>query len=169
MCLQPTKNANMHARFSRVLGSAVNPVLREGNSDRRSATSVKEHGKRNPHQMMQDWPEVSKTRVAHMSRGDFYGSEQAVTVAGAGSAAIEFVAGDGSVTVLKANIPLLAAEIIDCSVMNVKALRQFYADEMEKAKADGVLLSLHLKSTMMRVSDPMIFRTLCVGFTTRMC
>ena len=144
-------------RFSRVLGSAVNPVLREGNSDRRSSISVKEHGKRNPHQMMQDWPEVSKTRVGHMTSGDFYGSEQAVTVAAAGSAAIEFVAGDGSVTVLKADIPLVADEIIDCAVMNVKALRQFYADEMENAKADGVLLSLHLKSTMMRISDPIIF------------
>ena len=151
------KQRELHERFSRVLGSAVNPVLREGNSDRRSATSVKEHGKRNPHRMMQDWPEVSKTRVAHMTSGDFYGSEQAVTIAAAGSAAIEFVAGDGSVTVLKAGIPLLADEIIDCTVMNVKALRQFYADEMEKAKADGVLLSLHLKATMMRVSDPIIF------------
>ena len=147
----------LHQRFSRVLGSAVNPVLREGNSDRRSATSVKEHGKRNPHRMMQDWPEVSKTRVAHMTSGDFYGSEQAVTVATAGSAAIQFVAGDGSVTVLKADIPLLADEIIDCAVMNVNALRRFYADEMDKAKTDSVLLSLHLKSTMMRVSDPMIF------------
>ena len=146
-----------HQRFSRVLGSAVNPVLREGNSDRRSSTSVKDHGKRNPHRMMQDWPEVSKTRVAHMTSGDFYGSEQAVTVTAAGSANIEFVAGDGNVTVLKAGIPLLADEIIDCTAMNVKALRQFYADQMDKAKADGVLLSLHLKSTMMRISDPIIF------------
>ena len=156
---EPTtdKKRELFERFSRVLGSAVNPVLREGNSDRRSSTSVKEHGKRNPHRMMQDWPEVSKTRVAHMTSGDFYGSEQAVTIAATGSAAIEFVAGDGSVTVLKSNIPLLADEIIDCTVMNVKALRRFYADEMEKAKADGVLLSLHLKSTMMRMSDPIIF------------
>jgi isocitrate dehydrogenase len=146
-----------HQRFSRVLGSAVNPVLREGNSDRRSSTSVKDHGKRNPHRMMQDWPEVSKTRVAHMTSGDFYGSEQAVTVTAEGSANIEFVAGDGNVTVLKAGIPLLADEIIDCTAMNVKALRQFYADQMDKAKADGVLLSLHLKSTMMRISDPIIF------------
>jgi isocitrate dehydrogenase len=107
--------------------------------------------------MMQDWPDVSKTRVAHMTGGDFFSSEQAVTIAAAGSAAIEFVAGDGSVTVLKAGIPLIADEIIDCAVMNVKTLRQFYADEMDNAKADGVLLSLHLKSTMMRVSDPIIF------------
>jgi isocitrate dehydrogenase len=151
------KERQLHQRFSRVLGSAVNPVLREGNSDRRSSTSVKEHGKRHPHRMMQDWPEVSKTRVVYMTSGDFYGSEKAVTVAASGSATIEFVAGDGSVTVLKSNLPLVADEIIDCAVMNVKALRQFYADEMEQAKADDVLLSLHLKSTMMRVSDPIIF------------
>ena len=151
------KERELHQRFSSVLGSAVNPVLREGNSDRRPSTAVKEHGKRNPHQMMQDWPEVSKTLVGHMTSGDFYGSEKAVTVAAAGSATIEFVSSDGSVTVLKADIPLIADEIIDCAVMNVKALRQFYADEMEEAKADDVLLSLHLKSTMMRESDPIIF------------
>lgn len=151
------KERELVQRFSKVLGSAVNPVIREGNSDRRSSTSVREHGKRNPHKMMQDWPKVSKTRVGHMTAGDFYGSEQAVTVPTAGSAAIEFMASDGSVTVLRADIPLVADEIIDCSVMNIKALRQFYADEMENAKADGVLLSLHLKSTMMRVSDPIIF------------
>ena len=147
----------IHARFSRVLGSAVNPVLRQGNSDRRSSNSVKEHGKRNPHRMMQDWPEVSKTRVGHMTKGDFYGSEQALTTSEAGSAAIEFVAPAGGVTVLKTGIPLLADEIIDCAVMNVRELRDFYAAEMAKAKSDGVLLSLHLKSTMMRVSDPIIF------------
>ena len=144
-------------RYGRVLGSAVNPVLRQGNSDRRSSNSVKEHGKRNPHRMMRDWPEVSKTRVGHMTSGDFYGSEQALTIAESGSAAIEFVASDGQVAVLKAGIPLLADEIIDCAVMNVRQLRDFYAAEMANAKADGVLLSLHLKSTMMRVSDPIIF------------
>ena len=147
----------LQQRFSRVLGSAVNPVLREGNSDRRSSASVRQHGKRNPHRMMRDWPEVSKTRVAHMTRGDFYGSEQAVTVGAAGMAAIEFVANDASVTILKTGIPLIANEIIDSAVMNVKALREFYAEQMGKAKADDVLLSLHLKSTMMRVSDPIIF------------
>ena len=144
-------------RFSRVLGSAVNPVLREGNSDRRSAISVKEHGKRNPHRMMRDWPEVSKSRVAHMTSGDFYGTEQALTIAEAGTGAIEFVSRDGRTNVLKTGIPFTAGEIIDCAVMNVKELRAFYAEEMEKAKADGVLLSLHLKSTMMRISDPIIF------------
>ena len=145
------------ARFSRVLGSAVNPVLRQGNSDRRSSNSVKEHGKRNPHRMMQDWPEVSKTRVSHMTAGDFYGSEQALTVTESGSASIEFVAADGSVTALKSGISLLANEIIDCAAMNVRQLRDFYSEEIRKAKADDVLLSLHVKTTMMRVSDPIIF------------
>ncbi|HIM37821.1 MAG TPA: NADP-dependent isocitrate dehydrogenase [Dehalococcoidia bacterium] len=144
-------------RFSKVLGSAVNPVLREGNSDRRSATAVKEYGKRNPHKMMQDWPEVSKTRVAHMTGGDFYGSEQSVTIAADGSAIIEYVTRDGRPTVLKSDIPLMAGEVVDCSAMNVRELREFYAEEMANAKADGVLLSLHVKSTMMRVSDPIIF------------
>jgi len=144
-------------RFSKVLGSAVNPVLREGNSDRRSATAVKEHGKRNPHRMMKDWPETSKSRVAHMTGGDFYGSEKAVTIAANGSATIEYVARDGRTTVLKEGIPLTADEIVDCSAMNVRELREFYAEEMEKAKSDGILLSLHVKSTMMRVSDPIIF------------
>ena len=144
-------------RYGKVLGSAVNPVLREGNSDRRSALSVKEHGKRNPHRMMQEWPEGSKARVAHMTGGDFYGSEQAVTIEAAGSAKIEYVARDGRSTELKSGIPLVADEIIDCAVMNVRELRTFYAEEMDKAKADGVLLSLHVKSTMMRISDPIIF------------
>jgi len=144
-------------RYGKVLGSAVNPVLREGNSDRRSALSVKEHGKRNPHRMMQDWPENSKARVAHMSGGDFYGSEQAVTIEKAGSAKIEYVSRDGRTTELKSGIPLVADEIIDCAAMNVRELREFYAEEMDKAKAEGILLSLHVKSTMMRISDPIIF------------
>ena len=147
----------IQARYSRVIGSAVNPVIREGNSDRRSATSVKEHGKRNPHRMMQDWPDVSKTRVGHMTSGDFYGTEQAVTITEAGSAAIEFVTRDGRATELKSGIPLQSGEIIDCAVMNVRELRAFYAEEMANAKAEGVLLSLHVKTTMMRVSDPIIF------------
>ena len=145
------------SRYSRVLGSAVNPVLRQGNSDRRSSNSVKEHGKRNPHRMMQDWPEVSKTRVTYMESGDFYGSEKALTVGESGSATIEFEAGDGSVSVLKSGIPLLANEIIDCAAMNVRQLRNFYAEGIANAKADNVLLSLHVKTTMMRISDPIIF------------
>ena len=147
----------VQVRYSRVLGSAVNPVIREGNSDRRSATAVKEHGQRNPHRMMQDWPGVSKTRVGHMTSGDFFDSEQAVTTTEAGSATIEFLAGDGTVTELKSGIPLQSGEIIDCAVMDVRALRQFYAEEMAKAKSDDVLFSLHVKTTMMRVSDPIIF------------
>ena len=156
---QPASEAErqIQARYSRVLGSAVNPVIREGNSDRRSSTAVKEHGKRNPHRMMQEWPAVSKTRVGHMTQGDFYGSEQAVTTTAAGAATIRFVAADGSVTDLKSGISLQSGEIIDCAVMNVRALREFYAAEIARAKDEDVLLSLHLKTTMMRVSDPIIF------------
>ena len=156
---EPANDAEreVQVRYSRVLGSAVNPVIREGNSDRRSSTAVKEHGQRNPHRMMQDWPEVSKTRVGHMTSGDFYGSEKSVTTTEAGSAAIQFVGADGNVTELKSGIPLQSGEIVDSAVLNVRALRQFFADEMAKAKADDVLLSLHLKTTMMRVQDPIIF------------
>ena len=123
----------------------MNPVLREGNSDRRSATAVKEHGKRYPHKMMREWPEVSKARVAHMTGGDFYGSEQAVTVESEGTAKIEYVSRDGRETLLKDGIPMTAGEIVDCGVMNVRELRDFYADEMQKAKDEGVLISLHVK------------------------
>ncbi|MDE2781186.1 MAG: NADP-dependent isocitrate dehydrogenase [Chloroflexota bacterium] len=147
----------VQVRYSRVLGSAVNPVIREGNSDRRSSTAVKEHGKRNPHRMMQDWPGDSKTRVGHMDSGDFFASEQAVTTTSAGSATIEFVGEDGAATALKSGIPLQAGEIVDCAVMNVRALRQFYDQELAKAKAEDILISLHVKTTMMRVSDPIIF------------
>ena len=152
------------ARYSRVVGSAVNPVIREGNSDRRSSNAVKEHGQRNPHRMMQDWPEVSKTRVGHMNDGDFFSSEVAVTTTEAGSAAIVFVGNDGSVTELKSGMPIQAGEILDCAVMNANALRRFYADEMDRAKADDVLLGLHVKTTMMRVSDPIIFGHLVSEF-----
>lgn len=144
-------------RYAKVLGSAVNPVLREGNSDRRAPVSVKQYGLKNPHRMMQDWPEVSKTRVAHMMAGDFYGSEKAVTINATTNVKIEFVAGDGTVSLLKDTFPLLPGEIIDCAVMNVKALRSFCAEQIEAAKNSGVLLSLHLKCTMMKISDPIIF------------
>ncbi len=147
----------VQVRYSRVLGSAVNPVIREGNSDRRSSTAVKEHGKRNPHRMMQDWPDVSRSRVGHMTENDFFGSEQAVTTTEAGSATIEFVAADGAATPLKSDIPLQAGEILDCAVMNVRALRQFYSRELETARAEDLLIGLHVKTTMMRVSDPIIF------------
>ncbi|MBF0280570.1 MAG: NADP-dependent isocitrate dehydrogenase [SAR324 cluster bacterium] len=144
-------------RFSKVLGSAVNPVLREGNSDRRAAAAVKEFGKKNPHKMMQDWPAVSKTRVAHMSEGDFFGNEKSVTVTQAGDVRIELLSEDGKISVLKEKTSLLEGEVIDCTVMNVRTLRQFYETEMNEAKKEGVLLSLHLKATMMKISDPIIF------------
>jgi len=148
----------IQARYAKVLGSAVNPVLREGNSDRRPAASVKAFARKNPHRMMKDWPaEGSKTRVAHMDGGDFYGSELSHTTAEAGAARIEYVDAGGDVTVLKESVPLEAGEVIDSAVMNVAALRRFYAAQMEKAKKDGCLLSLHLKATMMKVSDPVMF------------
>jgi isocitrate dehydrogenase len=148
----------LQARFAKVLGSAVNPVLREGNSDRRAATSVKAFAQRNPHRMMKPWPESgSQTRVAHMTDGDFYGSERSVTMGEAGDVRIEFVSTGGETTVLKEKIGLLAGEVLDTSAMNVAALRDFYAREIARAKADGTLLSLHLKATMMKVSDPIMF------------
>ena len=144
------------ARYSRVLGSAVNPVLREGNSDRRAATSVKQYARKHPHRMGK-WVADSKTRVAHMSSGDFYGSEKSVTVPEATSTRIEFVGKDGKVTVLKDMLGLKAGEVIDAAVMNCRALRQFYAEQIAAAKKEDVLLSLHLKATMMKVSDPIMF------------
>ncbi len=143
-------------RFSKVLGSAVNPVLREGNSDRRAALSVKNYAKKHPHRMGA-WAADSKTSVAFMKSGDFYGSETSVTVADATNTRIEFVGTDGKTTVLKEKMPLKAGEVIDATAMNVKALRAFYAEQIENAKKQGVLLSLHLKATMMKVSDPIMF------------
>ncbi|MHC5138798.1 MAG: NADP-dependent isocitrate dehydrogenase, partial [Planctomycetota bacterium] len=146
------------ARFAKVLGSAVNPVLREGNSDRRAAVSVKEFAKKHPHRMMKPWPvDGSKSRVAHMSEGDFYGSEQSVTMDAATEARIEFVDAAGGATVLKEKILLQDGEVADTAVMNAAALREFYEDQMQAALADGVLLSLHMKATMMKISDPIIF------------
>ena len=148
----------LQARFSVVLGSAVNPVLREGNSDRRPAVSVKKFFQKHPHKMMQAWPASgSKARVAHMEHGDFFESEQSVTLDAATTARIEFVAGDGRVTPLKDGLALQAGEVIDASVMHVAALRAFFAEQMDAAQRDGVLLSLHLKATMMKVSDPIMF------------
>jgi len=148
----------LQARFAVVLGSAVNPVLREGNSDRRPAASVKTFAQKHPHKMMKDWPASgSKTRVAHMTGGDFYGSETSTTVENATAVRIEFAAPEGGVTVLKEKVSLLAGEVIDAAVMNVAALRAFYAAQIRQAKADGVLLSLHLKATMMKISDPVMF------------
>jgi isocitrate dehydrogenase len=148
----------LQARFAVVLGSAVNPVLREGNSDRRPSTSVKAFAQKHPHKMMKDWPASgSVTRVAHMNEKDFYGSEKSTTVNAETDVRIEFADAAGAVTVLKEKVSLLKGEVIDCSVMNVAALRKFFAEQMAAAKADNALLSLHLKCTMMKVSDPIMF------------
>ena len=146
----------IRARYGKVLGSAVNPVLREGNSDRRAAASVKQFARKHPHRMGK-WAADSKTRVAHMSSGDFYGSEKSVTVPEAATARIEFISKDGKTTVLKDKLALKAGEIIDAAVMSRRALRQFYAEQIAAAKKADVLLSLHLKATMMKISDPIMF------------
>jgi isocitrate dehydrogenase len=148
----------LQARFAKVLGSAVNPVLREGNSDRRAATAVKKFAQKNPHKMMKPWPESgSKSRVTHMTGKDFFESEKSVTMDKADEVKIEFVAKDGAVTLLKEGLKLQEGEVLDSSVMNVAALRAFYAEQIDAAKKDGVLLSLHLKATMMKISDPIMF------------
>jgi isocitrate dehydrogenase len=144
------------ARYAKVLGSAVNPVLREGNSDRRAAPSVKQYARKHPHKMGA-WSADSKTHVSHMSGGDFYGSEKSVTVEDAGSFRIEFVGEDGTIAVLKEKTPYKAGEVIDAAVMSKRQLREFFAAQIKDAKDKGVLLSLHLKATMMKVSDPIMF------------
>ncbi|MBX2809776.1 MAG: NADP-dependent isocitrate dehydrogenase [Cellvibrionaceae bacterium] len=144
------------ARYDKIKGSAVNPVLREGNSDRRAPASVKQYARSNPH-TMGAWRADSQSHVASMTTGDFYGSEQSTTVAAATSVRIEHVASDGSVTLLKEKTPLLAGEVIDAAVMSRQALRDFLKTEIAAAKAQGVLFSVHLKATMMKVSDPILF------------
>jgi len=144
------------ARYDKIKGSAVNPVLREGNSDRRAPLSVKQYARKNPHSMG-GWLPTSKSHVSHMSGGDFYGSEKSVTVPTATAVRIELAQADGSVKVLKEKTSLSAAEVIDASVLSVSALREFLAAEISNAKAQGVLFSVHLKATMMKVSDPVIF------------
>jgi len=149
---------SIKAKYARVLGSAVNPVLREGNSDRRAPASVKNYAKTHPHSMGA-WVSDSKTRVAHMSIGDFYGSEKSLTITATSEFKIEFVADDGAITALKSAAPLLAGEVIDTAVMSQQALHSFFAETIAEAKSQGVLFSLHLKATMMKVSDPIIFGT----------
>ena len=146
----------IHARYSKVLGSAVNPVLREGNSDRRVAQPVKEYARKHPHSMG-EWSPDSKTHVAHMSRGDFYGSEKSHIVSDADDLKIEFTGADGVTETLKQSTPVMAGEVIDAAVMSVGELREYFAEQIASAKADNVLLSLHLKATMMKVSDPIMF------------
>jgi len=142
--------------YAKVLGSAVNPVLREGNSDRRCAASVKAAARKSPHKVGA-WTKDSKTRVAHMTEGDFYGSEQSYVLPAADDVKIEHVAADGTITVLKDSTKVTAGEIIDATRLSAKALRAFYAKTIAEAKAEGVLFSLHLKATMMKVSDPILF------------
>ena len=144
------------AVYSKILGSAVNPVLREGNSDRRVAGPVKQYAKNNPHSMGA-WESTSKSHVAHMQHGDFYGSEKSVVLDKADSVRIEFVNAKNETTVLKESLSLQAKEVIDASVMSRNALRDFFEEQMQDAKENGVMLSLHLKATMMKVSDPVMF------------
>jgi len=153
---QSEEEKSIKAKYGKVLGSAVNPVLREGNSDRRAPKAVKNYAKVNPHSMGK-WSADSKTRVASMSEGDFYGSEKSTTVEAATQFKIEFVAEDGAVTELKGLSNLKAGEVIDCSAMSLSALKAFVAKEIVATKEAGVLLSAHLKATMMKVSDPIIF------------
>src|SRR5476649_199679 len=155
------KEAN--ARYDKIKGSAVNPVLREGNSDRRAPLSVKNYARKHPHKMGA-WAADSKSHVAHMSTGDFYGSEKAALIDAADAVKIELIAQDGTTTVLKEKTTVQAGEILDCAVLSKNALRSFIAAEIEDAKAKGVLLSVHLKATMMKVSDPIMFGQIVAEF-----
>jgi isocitrate dehydrogenase len=150
------REKDIHARYSKVLGSAVNPVIRQGNADRRSPASVKEFARKHPIKMGA-WSPDSRSHVVHMNGGDFYESEQSLTMEAPAEVRYEYIAADGTVTVLKSHMPLPQGSILDTSVMNVRALRMFYAQQVEDAKQQGVLLSLHLKATMMKVSDPVLF------------
>ncbi|KUO06655.1 NADP-dependent isocitrate dehydrogenase [Streptomyces caeruleatus] len=146
----------IQARYDKVKGSAVNPVLREGNSDRRAPASVKNYAKTHPHRMGA-WTSESKTNVATMGQNDFRSTEKSAVISEAGALKIEHVAADGTTTVLRESVPVLAGEVVDASVMRVAALREFLTAQIAQAKADGVLFSVHLKATMMKVSDPIVF------------
>ncbi|MCY4612328.1 MAG: NADP-dependent isocitrate dehydrogenase [Nitrospira sp.] len=149
---------NIKAKFDKVKGSAVNPVLRQGNSDRRASTSVKQYAQNNPHKMGA-WGKDSRTHVAHMSGGDFFANEKSTTITEntAGKGRIEFVGADGSTTVLKDSVTLDKGDVVDATKMSAGTLRQFFKEQIEDAKQSGILLSLHMKATMMKVSDPIIF------------
>jgi isocitrate dehydrogenase len=153
---QNEEEVSVKNRYAKVLGSAVNPVLREGNSDRRAALSVKRFAQNNPPRL-KSWNPGSKTRVAHMADGDFFGSEKSAVIENDGNVCIEYAAEDGSVTILKDKVAITRGEVIDSSVMNVRKLREFYTTQIEESHKDGMLLSLHLKATMMKVSDPVLF------------
>jgi isocitrate dehydrogenase len=150
------QDEDVKARYDKVKGSAVNPVLREGNSDRRAPASVKNYARKHPHRMGA-WSPESKTHVAHMDGGDFYGNEKSVTIQKAGSLKIELVGADGSTTVLRDAVPVTEGEVVDATFLSAKALESFLVAQMADAKALGVLFSIHLKATMMKVSDPIIF------------
>jgi len=150
------EDQEIKAKYAKVLGSAVNPVLREGNSDRRVAKPVKDYAQRNPHKMG-IWSRASRTHVASMSKGDFYESEQSLIMRKAGDVRIEFTSSDGSTKVMKDSVPLLEGEVIDSSFMSTSALREYFENEIELARKEDLLLSLHLKATMMKISDPVIF------------
>ena len=154
----PTTDAEkeIKARYLKVFGSVVNPILREGNSDRRAAPAVKQYARKNPHKMGA-WSRDSKSHVAYMPSGDYFGSEIATTVAAATNVRIELAGADGAVTVLKAKTAIEAGEIIDAAVMSAKALRKFFAEQIDDAKKQGVLFSLHVKATMMKIADPIVF------------
>ncbi|TGB13450.1 NADP-dependent isocitrate dehydrogenase [Streptomyces sp. MZ04] len=147
---------DIRARYDKVKGSAVNPVLREGNSDRRAPASVKNYAKAHPHRMGA-WSADSKTNVATMGADDFRSTEKSTVITDAGALRIEFTGEDGTTTVLRESVPVLAGEVVDASVLRVAALREFLSEQIAKAKADGVLFSVHLKATMMKVSDPIVF------------
>jgi isocitrate dehydrogenase len=155
------------ARYDKVKGSAVNPVLREGNSDRRAPASVKQYARSHPHSMG-EWSSDSKTNVAHMTSDDFRSNEKSTVVEADGSLRIELVGDDGTTTVLRESVPVLAGEVVDATVMRVAALREFLTEQVARAKADGVLFSVHLKATMMKVSDPIIFGHVVRAFFPRL-
>jgi len=146
----------LEGRYSKILGSAVNPVLREGNSDRRAPKAVKNYARKNPHSMG-PWSQASQTHVAHMRGGDFYSGEKSLTVEKAGHVRIEFTGSDGQVKILKPRVDLLAGEVIDGMNMSKKALFQFFEAQIEDEKKTGVLFSMHVKATMMKVSHPIVF------------
>ncbi|MEL6982191.1 MAG: NADP-dependent isocitrate dehydrogenase [Actinomycetota bacterium] len=150
------EDEDIRARYDKVKGSAVNPVLREGNSDRRAPRAVKQYARKNPHSMGA-WSDESRTHVSTMTGGDFRHNEQSTTVADAGEVRIEFVASDGTVNLLKKAVPVTAGEVVDAAVMERQALRDFLSAQIDEARDQGVLFSLHMKATMMKVSDPIIF------------
>lgn len=160
------EDRDVRARYDKVMGSAVNPVLRQGNSDRRAPASVKNYARAHP-QRMGAWSRDSKTNVAHMESGDFRSTEQSAVITDAGSLRIELARNDGATTVLRESVPVLDGEVVDASVMRASALDEFLESEIARAKSEGVLFSVHLKATMMKISDPIIFGHVVRAFFPR--